>query len=325
MTALVIGLGSMGRRRIRLVKQHYPKVSIYGVDQSESRREEVYGERGIASFSSVADALACHSFDCAFVCTSPLSHADIIETCLSERIHVFTELNLVTTKYMQNAELASQNNLVLFLSSTFLYRDETKYIIKRVNETKTKLAYTYHIGQYLPDWHPWENYQDYFVGNNKTSGCREILAIELPWLLSAFGKIKRMMVQKTKISDLSIDYPDCFSIVFEHEAGHQGQLLVDVVSRVPIRHFEVIGEFMQMEWRGTPEQLWQADSSFNGMQHVVLSGNTSREAGYADFVVEDAYLEEIKMFFSLCNGERFDVYGFEEDMYVLGLIDRIEE
>ena len=35
------------------------------------------------------------------------------------------------------------------------------------------------LGQYLPDWHPWESYKSFFVSNKKTNGCRELFAIEL--------------------------------------------------------------------------------------------------------------------------------------------------
>ena len=38
MKVLVIGLGSMGKRRIRLIKDMYPEFEIYGVDGREDRR-----------------------------------------------------------------------------------------------------------------------------------------------------------------------------------------------------------------------------------------------------------------------------------------------
>ncbi len=40
MNILVIGLGSMGKRRIRLLMDMYPEFIIYGVDGRRDRREE---------------------------------------------------------------------------------------------------------------------------------------------------------------------------------------------------------------------------------------------------------------------------------------------
>ena len=68
--------------------------------------------------------------------------------------------------------------------------------------------YIYHIGQYLPDWHPWENYKNFFVGDRRTGGVREIFGIDLPWLLDAFGPVKHVYAEKDKLSGLEIDYPD---------------------------------------------------------------------------------------------------------------------
>ena len=56
--------------------------------------------------SEFAEALSKHTIDCAFVCTSPLSHADIIHECLQHDIHVFTEINLVPDRYDENLHLA---------------------------------------------------------------------------------------------------------------------------------------------------------------------------------------------------------------------------
>ncbi len=47
MKVVVIGLGSMGRRRIRLLKQMYPELSLAGVDSNEERMQNVSQEFGI--------------------------------------------------------------------------------------------------------------------------------------------------------------------------------------------------------------------------------------------------------------------------------------
>lgn len=95
---------------------------------------------------------------------------------------------------------------VLFLSSTLLYRAEMLKIKEETNKIAGQINYIYHVGQYLPDWHPWENFKDYFVADKRTNGCRELFAIELPWLIDAFGKIKQTTAMKSKMSSLDIDY-----------------------------------------------------------------------------------------------------------------------
>ena len=171
MNIVVIGLGSMGKRRIRLIRELYPEYNVVGVDGRADRCDKVTNKYNIECYSELHDV--DKRVDCVFVCTSPLSHSAIIKESLELGYNVFTEINLVDDGYVENINLARNNSLVLFLSSTFLYREEIRYIQKKVLETK-KWNYIYHIGQYLPNWHPWENYKDFFLGDNRTNGFREI-------------------------------------------------------------------------------------------------------------------------------------------------------
>ena len=75
MKIVVIGLGSMGKRRIRLIKEMYSDYIIVGIDGRADRREEVnklFDIDCVGSINSVCEA------DCAFICTSPLSHNSLI-------------------------------------------------------------------------------------------------------------------------------------------------------------------------------------------------------------------------------------------------------
>lgn len=322
MNVIVIGLGSMGKRRIGLLKQNYSEINVYGVDMSETRRNEAADIYGITTFSDIEDVLNFPCF-CAFVCTAPLSHHKIINRCLSAGLHVFTELNLISDGYFENMSLAKQQSKTLFMSSTFLYREDIRYLMEKIKKSDTPLFYTYHVGQYLPDWHPWESFKDFFVGEKRTSGCREILAIEMPWLLRAFGDIVSMSVHCRNMSSLRLTYPDTYWLHFEHINGTVGQLTVDLVSRVPVRHFETFSDNLQLEWRGKPEELWVAAPDYRMMQKVDLLNVPHRKQGYRDFIVEDAYLEEIRMFFAVAQGDTQPTYTFYDDLHTLDVIDRI--
>ena len=229
MKIIVIGLGSMGKRRLRLLSER-KDVELFGIDSQESRCEEVKEKFGITCFKSIAEAVEAENIEAAVISTSPLSHASIIKECLTHNLHVFTEINLVQAGYEENMALAKEKDLVLFLSSTFLYRKETQTIIEKVQNAKCPLNYIYHVGQYLPDWHPWESYNNYFIGNPRTNGCREIMAIDLPWVVTAFGPIKKFYVVKSKNTELNISYNDNYLITLEHESGHKGVFAVDVVA-----------------------------------------------------------------------------------------------
>lgn len=324
MKIIVIGLGSMGKRRIRLISERND-VELFGIDSQESRCAEVKEKFGIECYRSIDEACKNQDIEAAIVCTSPLSHANIIKDCLNHNLHVFTEINLVTDGYDENIALAKTKGKVLFLSSTFLYRKETQTIIEKVHEAKCPLNYIYHVGQYLPDWHPWESYNSYFIGNPKTNGCREIMAIDLPWIVTAFGAIRDVKVMKSKNTELNIQYNDNYFVMIQHESGAKGVFAVDVVARKPYRHIDVYGESLQLSWNGTADSLIQFDIENKQDINISFTDASEHVDGYAAFITENPYREELNSYLRQIEDKEYQpAWNFEKDKVVLGWIDKIE-
>ena len=324
MKIIVVGLGSMGKRRIRLLSERQD-IQLFGIDSQESRCEEVKKKFGLKCFSSIPEVVAAEHPDAAVISTSPLSHAAIVKECLEYNLHIFTEINLVTDGYAENMRMAKEKNRVLFLSSTFLYRKETQTIIEKVQQANCPLNYIYHIGQYLPDWHPWESYNSYFIGDPRTNGCREIMAIDLPWIVTAFGAIKKVSAVKSKNTKLNINYNDNYLITIEHENGNKGMLAVDVVTRKSIRHIDVYGETFQMSWNGTADSLTEYDIENKTEKKIEFEDASEHVNGYAAFITENPYREELNAFLAqISKPEAVPAWTFEKDYELLKIIDQIE-
>lgn len=321
MNICVIGLGSMGRRRIKLLQMLAADSVIMGVDNDLKRAENVAREYEIDCYSALKDINM--DMDCAFVCTSPQFHGSIIQECLNRGMHVFTEINLISELYDENIQLAKKKGKILFLSSTPLYKREMQIINEKVQQDGTICAYQYHVGQYLPDWHPWDDLNRFFVSNKKTNGCRELLAIELPWIQNTFGKIERVNVIKRKLTDLNLEFPDTYLIQIEHQGGNVGNMVVDVVSRHAVRSLEIMNEHLYIRWDGTPESLYQKDLE-SGKLKQIPAGQYIHEDGYGHFINEYAYAKEMEEFFKALEESREPLYGFKEDKEILKIIDEIE-
>lgn len=330
MNIVVIGLGSMGKRRIRLLKQYIEtkelkEWNIIGIDSNDERCKESEELYGVETFLSIQKANEKYKLDAAVISTSPISHATIIEECLKRDLHIFTELNLVDDGYETNLSLAKKKEKILFLSSTFLYRKETEYIIEKAKQINFKGMYRYHIGQYLPQWHPWESYKNFFAGNKRTNGCREILAIELPWIVECFGKITKVDSVHKKVSALEIDYDDSYQIMLEHESGVVGCLTVDIVTPKTGREFEMWQEKFCITWKGTPDTLMEYDAIADDMRNVALYEMVEHQSGYNQFIVENAYYDEVANYIECILGQAKARYSFEQDKDILTLIDKIEK
>ena len=316
----------MGQRRIRLLENRFALSSedIVGIDLDEEKRSQVEQEYGISTSCNMDEVLSSQDFDAAFVCTGPASHGKIINECLKNALHVFSEINLVDTLYDENIALAKQQGRVLFLSSTGMYRPEAACIKEAAGRHEIS-AYCYHIGQYLPDWHPWEDYRDMFLAHPETNACREILAVELPWLVDAFGKVVTQSSLHHRSSTLDISYDDTFSILLGHESGITGTLTVDVVSRKAVRNFECFGEGGHIVWDGSPTGFQKFDLEKKELVPIDLYRNGSAEqlSSYAAFVVEDAYANEIEEFLSVIDKGKQARYSFEQDKEILDLVAKV--
>ncbi|MGI5907778.1 MAG: Gfo/Idh/MocA family protein [Christensenellales bacterium] len=324
MNIVVVGLGSMGTRRIRLLRDRIPETAVSGADPSAERRRRAEETYGITCFSSFCEAVQSKKFDAAFICTSPDTHCDLIREALQADLHVFTELNLIDGGYGALIDLARERGKRIFLSSTLLYRREVQEIMRLI-EGKGPLMYIYHVGQYLPDWHPWENYRDFFVGRRETNGCREILAIQLPWIWKAFGAPgPGMHVSAKKISGLDIDYADSYIVTLEHEGGNRGVLVVDVVSRKASCRLEIVGEKLHVLWDGTPDGLQSYSFEKKAFEGIPLYDSFEQDPRYAVNIIEDAYAAEIDTFLCYVAGLKTPLYTIEEDERVLKLIGTIE-
>lgn len=325
MKFVVIGLGSMGKRRLRLLKNEYKNIEIIGVDLDTERRKFVEENFKVKTYSDLETAVEVEKPNAAIISTSPLSHSKIILKCLNLGLHVFTEINLVNDNYDEIIKIANEKNLELFLSSTQLYREEVKEIERRVSSCKQKVNYIYHIGQYLPDWHPWESYKDFFVNDKRTNGCRELFAIELPWIIKVFGKVKSVTVKKDKISNLDLNYDDSYLCIFEHENGNKGIVCIDVVSRKAVSNLEVYGEEIHLTWEGTPDTLKVFNLEEKKIDVVNTYNNVEKDSRYAENIIENPYLEELKTYVNKINGIDEVRYTFEDDLYTLSIVDKIEE
>ena len=321
---IVVGLGSMGKRRVRLIKETFSEYIVYGIDLEKSRREEVEKIYKIECFADIKNVESKTDIVAAFICTSPLSHNLLIKKCLEQKWNVFTELNLVSDGYEENIKLAEKNKCILFLSSTFLYRDEINYIKNHI-DSKQKWNYIYHVGQYLPDWHPWENYREYFVGDIRTNGCRELMAIELPWITKIFGSIEDFRVSSDKLTNLDIQYNDNYMIQLYHKGGNKGILLIDVVSPVAVRNLEIYTENRYLKWSGTPDTLYKYNQENDCLEQIKFNEKVEHVDGYRNFVIENAYRNEIIEFMKSINNGKEQIYTFEDDLKILSIIDKLED
>jgi len=242
MKFLVVGLGSMGKRRIRNLK-HLQQNDVIGFDVREDRCNEVNDKYKIKTYSDITDAIK-ESPEAMVISTPPDLHMKYAKIAIQNKIHFFTEASVLQEEMEEVIQGIEKSNIIGFASHTMRYHPiilEVKKILKE-NTIGKPLSFLYHSGQYLPDWHPYEDYRNYYVSKRKTGACREIVPFELVWLVEIFGKINSVCAMKIKVSKLDVDIDDIYNVLLDFKNGIQGNFSVDVISRFPYRQLKILGE-----------------------------------------------------------------------------------
>ena len=318
MKFLIVGLGSMGKRRVRNLK--YLKAGeIFGFDPREDRRQEVTEKYGIETFDNVEIAFD-RKPDAVVISTPPDLHIPYAVQAARRGLHFFTEASVVDTGIEDLLEICRQNpDIVAVPSCTMRYFPGPKKILEVVQDgiVGRPLTFTLHTGQYLPDWHPWEDYRTFYVSQRSTGACREIVPFEMTWLCKVFGEVASVFGKKGKTSDLEADIDDFYQILLDFDSGVSGFLQVDVLARDFLRHFRLIGSEGTVEWdcQGNEVRVFEAATGKWAVHSLELG---TAEKMYVN--PEEPYVAEMRDFIAAMKGERSFGYTYEEDCRILSCL-----
>lgn len=323
---LVIGLGSMGKRRIRNL-QHLGFRAISGFDMREDRCKEVSTIYQIPVFNSWEAALSKVKPTALIISVPPDKHHLYINWAFENETHFFVEASVLDTDYDQFIAQESKNRIISAPSCTLSYHPA---IIKLTDIVNTgylgKLSsILYHSGQYLPDWHTYEKVSDYYVSNKATGGAREILPFELTWLTQSFGfPIRATGIYKKTISiEGAPDIDDTYMLLADYETFVLN-LTVDVVSRYATRKMTINGDQKQLFWNWEDGNIKIFDPAKNQWEVIPYDAMPSQE-GYNKNITEQMYIEEVRNFVDAIEGKKPFRNSLSNDLKVLQILYTLEQ
>lgn len=325
MNFAVIGLGSMGKRRIRSLLSLGEK-NIIGIDIREDRRRNSEAEYGIRTYEKLEDIQKMSDINAFIISVPPEMHMKYAHYAIDHNIHSFIEASVVNENMLELIKKSeTKPSIKVCPSCTLKFHPSIKLIKKIVDENGIgKLSnFSYHSGQYLPDWHPWERIEDYYVSKRTTGACREIVPFELTWLNWVFGEPNNVFGYKAKTIDLDVDIDDVYAITLQYNSGVLGTLLVDVVSRVATRKITVNGEYGQIFWDWNKKNVEVYDAR---EKRLITYGEPEGMAatGYNKNIIEEMYIDEIKSFIDAITGESIFPNSLVNDYQILHYLYEIE-
>ncbi len=319
----VIGLGSMGKRRVRcLMALGVKPENIWGKDIRTDRCKEAKEKYGINIVNDESD-VDFSNIDAIIVSLPPDRHKLGVDVAVNYGKPVFVEASVVLQEVIEIQKESEE--IFVAPSCTFVFHPMIKEIAKIVESGKLgKLCnFSYHSGQYLPDWHPWEDVKDFYVSQRETGGAREIVPYELTWIVNTFGFPKDIKGYFRKTANIGCDIEDSYASTLDY-GDVIGTFLVDVVSRYPARNLILNFQEGQIQWRWDSEKIEIYDSK-SGETSFVAQKKQPHEEGYSDMIGEQMYIDEIAAFLEGINNSKAYPNTLDKDIKVLRLLNKIED
>lgn len=327
MKFLVVGLGSMGKRRVRNL-QALGQKEIAGFDPRADRREETASRYCIETFDSFDRALAVFKPDALVISTGPSLHMGYAHPAVSLGLHCFIEASVVEGERI--AELCKAlegTKLVMVPSCTMRYYPGPIAIrnVIRAGKIGKPLNLNYLTGQYLPDWHPWEHIRDFYVSKRETGGAREIVPFELTWINEIFGEPRPLACVKDKVTDMDADIDDIYHCLLRYPDGMLANLTVEVISRPKaIRELNILGESGRLAFSADENCVRYIAIGDEDWTRINLGSGTV-EKGYIN--PEEPYISEMADFLKAIEAKDRRVFPntLESDVRILALLNKLEK
>ena len=323
MKILQVGLGSMGKRRIRNFMSLGLK-DIVGFDFREDRRQEAQEKYSIKVIDKIDDSLLS-DIDILVISTPPDRHLEYMWMAVHHRKPAFVEASVIKAGLTELAEAAQTNNVLIAPSCSMRFHPSIRTIRDLVTGgTYGKVCnFIYHMGQYLPDWHPWEDIRDFYVSQKNTGACREMVPFELTWLVDVFGLPREVFAFCSQTLDLGVDIDDTYSINLKYD-HYLGNILVDVVARYANRDLTVNLEKGSVFWNWNEKIVKLYDANLARWVYYHEPQGKAHE-GYNPNIIEEMYIDEMKAFIRAYQGEDEFPNSLPEDISILGILDILEK
>jgi len=324
MKFLIMGLGSMGKRRIRnLLALGYKSEQILGFDLRKDRTQEAKELYNVNTINEL-ESIKWKEIDAVIISTPPDKHLVCMKIAADHKLPMFVEASVIVQGLEEFDEYTTKNKILVAPSCTFRFHPSIKLIKKIVHskEFGKVTNYNYISGQYLRDWHPWEDIKDFYVSKRETSGSREIVPFELTWLIDVFGFPEEIASYNVKTYDFGVDIDDTYISILKYP-NFIGGLTVETVARQAVRQLIVNFENGQILWDWNTKKI----RVFNAIEKrwIIYEEPLGKAMeGYHPNIVEEMYIEEMKSFIEGVQGKNVYPNTLKDDIKILKFLSLME-
>jgi len=308
----VIGCGSIGKR-------HLANLKSLGVDDivafdPQAERREAAARLGASAFESL-DALWERRPAVCLIATPTALHLPVALAAAQQGCHLFIEkpLSHAWDGVESLIDAVRRRHLVTLVGCNLRFHPGLRTVKRLLQEGAVGriIAARVEVGQYLPDWHPAEDYRKNYSARQDLGGGVILDAIhEIDYVRWLIGEVAAVVCLAGRLSALEIDTEDTAALILRFAQGAIGEVHLDYVQRAYRRTCQVIGEQGTIHWDYTAGRVRWYDGRDRGWRVF------SNPAGWEP---NQMYVDEMSHFLACVAGAQRAELDVPEAAKVLGI------
>jgi len=324
MKFLIAGLGSIGRRHFRnLVSLGEKDIVLLRTRKGTLPDDEL---TGYPVETDLHEALEKHKPDAVVVANPTSMHLDVAIPAAEAGCHVLLEKpvshSLERLDVLQKA--AEKSGSKILVGFQFRYHptfNRARELIQS-NTLGKILTIHAHWGEYLPQWHPWEDYrQSYAARADLGGGVIVTLTHPLDYVRYLLGEVESLWSFNGHISPLEIDVEDVAEIGLRFANGAVGGVHLNYFQRPPIHRLEIVGTNGALRWDNADGilHLYKMPASFGSYLENPSAPVMETFPPPEGFERNQLFVAQTRHFIDVVRGESEPVCSLEDGVMALRL------
>lgn len=307
MKFLIAGLGSVGRRHLRVLQAlGEDEIVLLRTHKATLPDDEL---AGFPVETNLSAALALKP-DAVIVANPTSRHLDVAIPAADAGSHLLLEKPVSGSldRLDRLATVAQRSGSRILVGFQFRFHPTLRKAADLVAAGVIGKVLTAHVhwGEYLPDWHPWEDYRTgYAARDDLGGGVIRTLSHPLDYIRWLVGEVERLYSFCGHLSPLELDVEDVAEIGLRFQSGAVGGVHVNFVQRPPVHRLEIVGTAGTIRWDNADGilHLLRMPADFGVSSAVPPPPTVERFAPPPGFDRNELFTEQMRHFISVARGE----------------------
>ena len=320
----MVGCGSIGRRHARNLKALGVRRLGFCDTSSEALkqcREELGGE----TFSDYAEALQKFKPEIVLICTPPVYHVEEALAALQARAHVFIEkpLSHESSGIQALISEARRHDRVVQIGYNMRFHPGLQILKELIDSEKLGrvLWLNVEVGQYLPDWRPWQHYRESYSARQELGGGIILDGShELDYICWLLGRPTEVTCRAEHLSSLDVDVEDSAWIYLTFPERRRAELHLDFVQRAYTRTCKVVGETGTALWDFNVQEVRWFSAEESSSEKLSAKPEGWKSIPYV-FEANDMYVAEMVHFLESLGSGTGPMVDLEQSRDVIRVVE----